>query len=218
LATTAASSFFVLWCGLAVAGMTAASAGAQTVGVEVRGGWAASTPLVEDLVATPALRSQLGSRFEGSVEAVPGGGPLIGMAVRRQLRPRVVLELSGAWTFSELRARDASGTRDVQDLGVAHATVGVRYGFGAVELGGGFGAIKYVSEERGLFAEGSDIQPVLEAGAGVALPLADGRVGIRATGQFHRFGLNILRSPGSEDGGVLRGAVMASIRVRGGRP
>jgi hypothetical protein len=182
---------------------------------DVRAGVAGSSALLEDQVASPRLAQQLGGSFEGEVRARAALGPMVTAAARTGLNPRFAAELNVGWTASTLQAEDAAGTRDLQGLGVGHATLGVRTLFGPRISGNvGFGAIRYFADEEGIFAEGSDLSPLLEAGATVTVWRA---VTVRVTGQAHTFSNPFIRVLNGQDGSVFRWAVQAGWTF-GGRP
>jgi hypothetical protein len=216
LATAATSPFFVaaraVICALVAAGAPATAVAAQAVSFELRAGVAASSALADDIVASPRLAQRLGSSFEGDVKAVPALGPVIGATARTQLRPRIRAELGVGWTFATLRAREHSGDRDIQDVGVAQATLGIRYQVTPVlDVGGAFGGIRYFADDRALFVEGGDLYPMIELAGALTTPLLDGRLALHAAGQIHQFGLPVLRQAGGEDGVVMRAMVQAGI-------
>lgn len=212
-----ARSVVIAWIA-AVFSLVPASGGAQRVGIEVRGGIIGSSALAEDLVASQALLERLGARFDGSVRAVPAVSPILVVAAHAPLRGDFEGELSAGWTFGDLRASDGAGERSVQGLDAGHALIGVRYRPGArLDAGGGFGILRYFADEIGLFADGTDLSPLLEGSVGVTVPGFGGRVVVRAVGQAHRFNTPSLRFSRAAEGTVLRGSVQAGIRLGGAR-
>lgn len=182
---------------------------------EVRAGVAGSSPLLEDQVASPRLAQELEGRFEGEVRARAAVAPTVSLAARTGLNPRFAAELEVGWTASTLQAEDAAGTRDLQDLGVGHATLGVRTVLGPRLTGRvGFGAIRYFADEEGIFAEGSDLSPVLEAGVAAEV-WRD--LSVRVLGQAHRFSNPFIRVLNGQDGSVFRWAVQAGWTFGGAR-
>ena len=208
LATAAASSFFILL----LAPPPAAVAQWQ---VEVRAGVAGSSTLLEDLVATPRVAETLGDRFEGAVRARPAPGPMFTVAAATILNPRFAAELTVGWTATRLRATDATGTRELQDLGAGHATLGVRTALTPRVSGSvGFGALRYFAEEEGLFADGSDLAPLVEVGAAANVWR---RLSLRAGGQMHRFSSPVIRVLSGQEGTVFRWSVQAGWAFGGSR-
>lgn len=196
-------------------GATLPAAAAAQWEFDVRAGVAGSSVLLEDLVATPRVAETLGARFEGGVRARPAPGPAVTFAARTGLNRRFSAELSAGWTATSLQAEDATGTRDLQDIGVGHATLGIRTALGGrVSGSAGFGAIRYFAEEEGVFAEGSDLSPLLEAGAAVALWRG---LSVRAAGQAHRFNSPVIRVLGGKQGSVFRWMVQAGWTFGGAR-
>ena len=191
------------------------SAAAAQWEFDVRAGIAGSSVLLEDLVATPRVAEALGARFEGAVRARPAAGPAVTFAARTGLNRRFSAELSAGWTATSLQAEDATGTRDLQDIGVGHATLGIRTALGGrVSGNAGFGAIRYFADEEGVFAEGSDLSPLLEAGVAVAVWRG---LSVRASGQAHRFNSHVIRVLGGKEGSVFRWSVQAGWTFGGAR-
>jgi hypothetical protein len=193
-----------------------AGAAAQRVTIEVRAGVAVSSTLVEDEVANPALIRQVGESFAGPVRARPAPGPSIAVSALAPLRTRTTLDISLGWTFTRLDAIDDAGTREIQGLGAAHATVGVRYRLLATTHAGcGFGVLRYFAD-GGLFAGGGEIAPLLECGAGIRFGPGHRSIIARIAGQAHRFRTPVLRDAGAQAGEVFRVLVQAGIAIGGG--
>lgn len=201
----------------AIAAVTAAlsavpsGSGAQTL--EIRAGMAVSGTLAEDLIANPRLIAALGDAWAGPVTAEPAAGPAFTLAAALPLRPRSALEIALGWTHSRLDAVDAAGTRELQDLGVGQATVGVRYSlFGPTEAACAFGVLRYFAD-GGLFEGGSGLSPLVECGTGARWGPAHRAITLRAAGQAHRFRTPVLRDAGAQSGTVLRFVVQAGIAM-----
>ncbi len=185
---------------------------AQRLVVEVRAGLAASTALAEDAVANPGLRAQLGASFNGPVRAVPAPGPALVVAAIGRLRARTRVELAAGWTFTRLDADNGTDKRDIQDIGVGHAMLGIRYLVtGRLDAGCGFGAAHYAAEDRGLFTGGTAYTPLLECGAGPATAGTGRRLVLRASAQAQRFRTGVLSDAASRTGTVLRFVITAGI-------
>jgi hypothetical protein len=134
------------------------------------------------------------------------------------LRERVVLHGVVGWQPSRVEIEDAGGTRDGQDLTVLHALLEAEFRVrGRVLVSGGAGALRYGSEELGLFAEGADISPLVRLGAGGDWNLGQQLVSVRALADLHQFGNPVLRSAGGSRGGVLRFGVQVGVVPGGAR-
>jgi len=189
-------------------------AGAQSLWLEVRAGLVVSTALAEDAVANASLRQRLGERFDGPVRALPAAGPGITIAAVSNLRTRTRVELAAGWTFSRLVVEEAGTRRAIQDLGVAQASLGIRYMVrDRIDAACGFGAAHYVADDRGLFAGGTGLTPLVECGAGVATMATGRRFLLRATAQVQRFRTGVLSDAAARTGTVLRFAIQAGIAM-----
>jgi hypothetical protein len=206
LLATAAPFFFLC--------LMVADASAQRLSVHGRAGLTASTSILTDQVATPAMAQLLGARVDEEVRVVPAPGLTVGGGVRTAFWPRVGLTADVDYTVTELQAEDGSGTRGIQDLGMLQGLVGVNWSVRpSVELGGAAGLLWYRTEERGLFAEGSDTSPVAEARLAWTPSLLDGRVAVTGAVQTHRFGTPVIRAEGGQDGIVIRYTLAARVRL-----
>lgn len=209
-----AARFATLACTLAC---SAAAAGAQAQTIEIRAGVATSGTLAEDLVANPGLTAALAGAWTGPVRADPAPGPAFTLAAALPLRPRSTLEIAAGWTATRLDAVDAAGTRELQNIGVGQATVGVRYALiGPAEAACGFGVLRYFAD-GGLFEGGAGLSPLIECGGGARWGPAHRAFTVRAVAQAHRFRTPVLRDAGAQSGGVLRFIVQAGIAL-GKRP
>ncbi|MGD8276953.1 MAG: hypothetical protein PVH00_02955 [Gemmatimonadota bacterium] len=188
-----------------------ALAAGQGAGLAVRAGAVASTALAEDLVANPGLGAALGG--VGAVRAVPAPGVLIEVAGSVPMKARTRLELDVGWSHATLEARDDEGTREIQPLGALHAALSVRY-LATTRTSGscGFGVIRYLAEERALFAGGTEISPLVQCAARFDIAGPPGRrVFIRAGGQLHQFRTPVLVDAGAQAGTVYRLVVEAGV-------
>jgi hypothetical protein len=187
---------------------------AQLVSVHGRAGLTASSPILIDQVATPAMSQLLGARVDGEVRVVPGRGLTVGGGVRAEFWPRIGLTADVDYTATELQADDGSGTRAIQDLGMLQGLVGVNWSVRpAIEVGGAAGLLWYITDERGLFAEGSDTSPVAEARLAWTPGLLHGRVAVTGAAQTHRFGTPVIRAEGGQDGIVMRYTIAARVML-----
>jgi hypothetical protein len=187
---------------------------AQRIGVHVRGGVTASTPLLTDQVATPAMAQLLGATIDEEVQVTPSTALTLGCGVRAAFWPRIGLTADVDYTVSELVAEDDGGTRTLQDLGVVQGTVGLSWAVRPwLEVGGGAGLLWYLTDDAGLFAQGADTSPVAELRVGWTPAFAGGRVAVVGSAQTHRFGTPIIRAEGGQDGNVTRYGIMARVRL-----
>ncbi|MBI4543949.1 MAG: hypothetical protein HY703_01990, partial [Gemmatimonadetes bacterium] len=153
------------------------------------------------------------------VSATPGLAPLLVLAARTQVAPALGVEAAAGWTFAQLRAREGSTDRDVQDLGVVHAVLGLRYHLHPrIYLRGGLGGIRYLAEREGLFREGSEVKAVLEVAGGARWRVAGLRLAVEAMAQAHSFGTVAQRRARGLDGTVYRGAVQVGVAFGGDWP
>jgi len=186
--------------------------------LDLRAGVLVSSTLVEDVLATPALKARFGSRLGMSPKARATTGPEFSVGASVALRPRVRLVGLVGWQPTTLRATDAAGTRSVQDLSLLSGLLELEFATrGPVVIGGGVGALGYRSDGQGLFAEGSDLAPLLRLGAGLRLPVAGQSVLVRAVGDMHWFGTPLLRSAGGSGGVVRRFGIQLGVVPGGGR-
>lgn len=189
-------------------------AAAQGLVVEVRGGMVASSPLSEDEIASPLLLESvdLGGREARTVTVRPALAPLVVLVARTGLKPRLALEAAGGWTFGELRGDSGEEEWTVQDLGVGHAVLALRYRLRPrLHVRGGLGAIRYAADQEGIFQDGSELRPLLEVGAGTGWRIGGVRATLELTGQAHAFATPAMRREGAVDGTVYRAALLAGV-------
>jgi hypothetical protein len=187
-------------------------AAAQLQNVWLRAGVVRSTRLVEDEIASGTLRTQLGPGFTGAARVTPTVG-IAGAAVYEMpLRAGVALEAVLGFSHAQLNATDAEGSRNLHSLNALHGTLGFRSDVTrAVHLSAGLGALRYFTARRGIFAAGSELSPLAEAGAGAQGRIGGKHVQLRALIQAHRFGTPALRRVDAQSGGVLRFSVQAGF-------
>jgi hypothetical protein len=184
--------------------------------LDVRVALLASSTLVEDLLATPSLKARI-PRLGESPSARAAVAPELSLGATVPLNPRARLIGMLGWQPTTLRAQDAGGARDVQALSLLHALLEAEFSLSApFFLSAGVGMLGYRSEGQGLFAEGSDLAPLLRVGAGGRWALAGQSVTLRAVGDVHRFGAPLLRSAGGSGGSVLRYGVQVGVVPGGG--
>lgn len=211
LFVTAASSF---WVPLLFAGQLAG----QSLRPELRLGWLASTTLVEDLLASPALRQQYSGVVAGSPRAWAAAAPVVSAGARVAVKPRVAVSGLVGWQPTQLRVEDAGGTRDVESISILHGLLEATYTpRSPVLLSAGFGVLGYRAEDRGLFSGGTELSPLVRAGAGAAVPVGAHLATLRAVGEFHRFSTPAIRTAGGQTAGVGRFGVEASFTWGGAR-
>ena len=127
--------------------------------------------------------------------------------------PRAALEGTLDWAGGQLEVEEDGSSRDVQSLSVIQATVGASWAAGAgVHVGGAVGLMRYLTDDRSIFAAGSDTSPLMELRGAYEPPFLDRRLGLVVRLQAHRFGAQALRDRGATDGTVMR--VDAGVRVR----
>ena len=190
---------------------------AQQPRLDVRAGVLGSSTLVEDVLATPALKVRF-SGLGGSPSARAAPSPEFSVGASLPLRSRARLTALLGWQPTTLRAEDAAGTRDVQDLSLLSGMLEVELaGRGPLVIAGGVGVLGYRSDGEGLFAEGSDLAPLLRVGVGGRWAVAGQSVLVRAVGDVHRFGTPLLRSAGGSGGGVFRYGLQIGVVPGGGR-
>ena len=195
----AAPSFFIPLVFLAtpVAG--------QRIELGARLGTVFSSPLMEDPIATAPTRQLLGGAVDTLVAVAPGPSLNVGAFARVAFWPRVALEGTVDWAHGDLEAREDGDSRDLQSLSVLQATVGASWAVrDAIQLGGAVGLLRYVTDERALFALGSDTSPLAEVRGAWLPPVLDRRVGLAVRLHVHRFGAQALRNRGATDGVVMR--------------
>ncbi|HUF49999.1 MAG TPA: hypothetical protein VMN60_04140 [Longimicrobiales bacterium] len=186
---------------------------AQRVELSGRAGVALSSPLVDDLIGTAPARQLLGGAVDRRVRVTPAPGPGAGVGVRVAFWPRAVLEGTLDWVATELRVQEDERERSLQRLDVVQVTVGASWSVNeTVQLGGATGLLRYVTAERGIFAGGSDVSPLVGVRVVVTPPAWSRRAGLIVNMQTHRFGTQAMRDRGGLDGVVTR--LDAGIRVR----
>ncbi|NJD09629.1 MAG: hypothetical protein FIB01_04000 [Gemmatimonadetes bacterium] len=192
-------------------------AAAQQPRLDLRAGLLASSTLVEDLLATPALKA----RFPGlgsAPRARAALAPELEAGATLPLGPRVALDGLLGWQPATLQATDDAGTRDVQRMTVLHALLGLEFAArGPLVVGGGVGMIRYRSAARGLFADGADLAPLVRLAAGGRWPWSGHALTVRALADVHRFGSPLLRAAGGSGGGVFRYGLQLGVVPGGAR-
>jgi hypothetical protein len=206
LLATAAPFFFIY--------LLAAPLHAQRTSLYARAGMAGSSPILTDQVATPAIAQLLGARIDQELEVVPAAGLALAAGARFAFWPRIGLVADLEYAMSELQAREDDGTRAIQDLALLQATVGFDWSIRPrIELGGAAGLLWYLTDDRGIFTEGADTSPLVEARAAWTPGLLGGRVALVGAVQTHRFGTPVIRAEGGEDGNVTRFSLTARVRL-----
>ena len=211
--------FFPLVVALATlpAGTTAQSAKPGRPWFDAKIGVVFSSRLVRDAGASRIVGDSIPVDFASPVDVTLRPAPVITLSAGYPLRERSAVELSASYGLGRIVASDGRTEWDVQDAGMATAVVGLRHGLRPwLNLHGGLGATQYVSESRGLFAEGSDIQPLLEIGASTEFDLPV-RVLLDARLQAHSFGTAALREDGADSGRIVRLLIQGGVRAGGSR-
>lgn len=206
----AASSFFISL-------LLVTPAAAQRPRPDLRIAVLSSSTLVEDLLATPALKARF-SGLGSSPRARAALSPELELGVMLPLRPGIGLSGMLGWQPTTLQAEDDSGTRDVQSMSLLHALLGLDFVVrGPLTVSAGVGMIRYRSAAEGLFADGEDVLPLVRLGAGGRRVVAGQMVTLRAIADVHRFGSPLLRSAGGSGGGVFRYGLQIGLVPGGGR-
>ncbi|HUH12960.1 MAG TPA: hypothetical protein VMK65_07605 [Longimicrobiales bacterium] len=210
---------------LGLVSLAAPAAGQQAesgLEIELRGGLVISTALVEDELASPGLlRFLLGGtampdRGAGPVRLAAAPAPMLALAARSPLAPGVWAEVEGGWSFARLEADDGVATWEMDRLGILHVALGARYFPQEVYyLRGGVGLIRYDADGQGLFREGSELTPHLQAGLGTTRGFDRFRISVDLSGQAHRFGTVAMREMGGQDGTVYRGMLQVGVAFGG---
>jgi len=193
-------------------------AAAQRPRLEVRAAVLASSTLVEDVLATPALKARLGPGLGESLRARAAAGPELSAGAMVPLRPGVSLSGLVGWQQATLRAEDAGGTRDLQELALVHALLSAEFALrGALVAGAGVGMLGYRSDPVGLFTDGVDLSPLVRVSGGGRWVVRGHAISVRALADVHRFGSPLLRIAGGSGGAVLRYGVQVGVVPGGGR-
>ncbi|MGH7460626.1 MAG: hypothetical protein ACREMA_06310, partial [Longimicrobiales bacterium] len=180
--------------------------------VEARLGALISTTLVEDLGANAALQLNLPADYASPVKIKLAPAPVASVGLVQDLSPRVSLELMGSVAVSKLRAHSRAARWDMQDVSLAALSAAVRYAYRPrVNLHGGIGVTRFITESASIFSEGIDSEPLLELGVSTSIPA--GALPIRGAVrmQAHTFGTPALQRAGASNGRVLRLLIQAGI-------
>ena len=172
--------------------------------LEARVGFMASTALVRDDGASNALARALGNIATDVTELKLRAAPVASVLVASGIGGRAALEGSMSLGFSQLIASNAESSWDAQNVTIGSLSVGVRYEYWRnIWLNGGVGVTRFFSDSRGIFSEGSSLNPLLEAGVMTRLPI-NLPMHVAARIQTHGFGTAALRREGAGDGKTLR--------------
>lgn len=221
-ATWARAGTWLLGAMLTATLPAAAQQPASGLEVELRGGLVISSPLVEDQLAHPELlRLLLGGtaapdRSAGPVRLAPAPAPILALAARSRVAPGVWGEVEGGWSFAQLEADDGVATWQMDRLGILHVAIGARYfPWHVYYVRGALGLIRYSVEGEGLFREGPELTPHLQAGLGTTRGFDRFRISVDVSGQAHRFGTVALREMRGQDGTVYRGMLQVGVAFGG---
>ena len=180
--------------------------------VEARLGALISSTLVEDLGATAALRFNIPVDYTSPVKIKLAPAPVASVGLVQDLNTRASLELIGSVAVSKLRVQSQDTEWDMQDVSLAALAASVRYAYRPrINLHGGIGLTRFISESAGIFSEGIGTEPLLELGVSTSVPVGalPIRGGLRL--QTHTFGTPALRRDGASDGRVLRLLIQVGI-------
>ena len=178
--------------------------------IEARLGVLGSTTLVRDEGASHSLQRALGSTVSVT-ELKLGAAPMASVLVTTPIAVRTVIEASLSAGLAQLRASNRSADWDAQTATIAGLGVGLRYNYWRrVWLTGGFGVTRFFSDSRGIFSEGSSLNPLIEAGAMLWLPTSI-PIHVAARLQTHTFGTPALRREGATDGKPTRFLIQLGV-------
>lgn len=178
-------------------------AGVHAQHIEARIGVFASTTLVRDDGASATLQRVLGSSTRvTSLRLAPA--PMASVLVTTEMGVKTTLEAGLSAGYSQLRASNGTQEWNAQGTTTAGLSVGLRYRYWPrVSFTGGVGVTRFFSAKRGIFSEGSSLNPLAEAGTVIELPVP-APLHVAARVQTHTFGTPALRREGATDGKPLR--------------
>jgi hypothetical protein len=185
--------------------------------LQIRLGGFYSTPLVDDFVSSAAVDDSIpGTRSDkASIRLEPG--PIGSLALRLPLRGSTQLEVSASAARSKVRGDDGFETWDVSSATLGNFVLGFGYLYrNAVVVRAGVGATKVFADDRGLFAKGNSIRPLLEGGVSSALPIGNRSIDVDLRVQTHSFTTATLRDNGADSGNVTRLSVQLGYTLWGG--
>ena len=173
--------------------------------VQLRLGAFGATSLVADEVSSRALDDSIPGLRSNGITIAQKPGPIGTLAIRLPLRARTQLEVSASAGSSMVQGDDGRGEWDVGTATVGNFVVGFGYLYRRLlAVRAGVGVTKLFAEERGLFAKGNSVKPLLEAGAATGISIAGHPIELDVRAQTHSFGTGTLRDNGGENGNVLR--------------
>jgi hypothetical protein len=152
------------------------------------------------------------ANFVGPLKLKLAPAPVASVGIVQDVSPRAAVELMGSVAVSRLRAETREDEWDTQDVSLASLNASVRYQYHPrIYLHGGLGVTRFLSEDTGVFSEGSSFLPMIELGASTTIPAGalPIRAGVRM--QTHTFGTPALRRDGGSDGRVVRLLIQAGI-------
>jgi hypothetical protein len=176
--------------------------------VQVRIGAFGATSLVNDEVSSAALDDSIPGLRSDGITITQKPGPIGTLAVRLPMRRSTQLEVNASVGRSTVEGDDGRGEWDVGSVTIGNFVVGFGYLYrNAVALRAGVGLTKLFAEERGMFARGNSLKPLLEAGAASGVMLGGRPIELDVRVQTHSFGTTTLRENGGEVGNVLRAVI-----------
>lgn len=179
-----------------------------------------ATPLVKDAVSSAGLDESIPGRRSHDVRLRQKPGPIATVAARFPMRAKTSIELSGSVGTSMIQGSDGLASWDFTTGTVGNVVLGFGYLYRRlIELHAGIGITKLFAEQRGLFAKGNSIKPVIDVGAsGTPVSIGGRPIDIDVRLQSHSFGTATLRDNGGGDGNVTRAIVQIGTALwRGGR-
>ena len=180
--------------------------------LEARLGIQISSPLVDDLGATPALARGISADYSSPVTLKLSPAPVVSIGLVHDVSARANLELMGSIAVSKLNAATQDLEWHTQDVSMATLSTGVRYHYRPrLDLHGGLGLTRFFTESTGIFSEGSNLLPLLELGVSTQVPVGALPVRAGARVQAHTFGTPALRRVGATDGRIVRLLVQVGL-------
>ena len=170
-----------------------------------------STPLAKGEISAPPFGSDTRARTV-TLQQRPA---LMGtLALRLPLASGKQVELSGSVARSMVRARDDFAQWDVAPATIGNAVVGIGYLYRhSLALRAGVGATRLFAAESSVFAGGTGIRPLLEAGASGGIAAGRHPIEIDVRLQLHTFGTATLQDNGGSDGSVMRAIIQVGTTL-----
>lgn len=176
--------------------------------VSLRLGGFYATPLAKDAVSSVGLDDAIPGERSNEIKLQQKPGPIATLAAHFPMRANTSIELSTSVGRSAIRGDDGLASWDAMTATIGNAIVGFGFWYRrAILLHGGVGLTKIFAEERGLFAKGNAIKPIIDLGASRAVMMGSRPIELDFRMQSHSFGTATLRDNGGSDGNVVRATV-----------